>query len=134
MVVSGELGEAISRSAVRVYGDYLGRGAARAQAFFRRRTVVVVLRDTMTPGERSLVEHGEPERAQQMRRLLHATMRADLVAAVEDLTGCSVAALLSDYDPASDLAAHLFALDADCSGGRAVSDRTVAADSARSNA
>jgi uncharacterized protein YbcI len=118
MVVSGELGEAVARSAVRIYGRYLGRGPTKARAFMRQDTVVVLLSDSMTTGERTLVEHGDTARAAQMRRLLHETMRQDLVAAVEDHTGRAVRALLSDYHPASDLAAHLFLLDGDADAAR----------------
>jgi uncharacterized protein YbcI len=96
---------------VHIHSGHLGRGPAKAYAFFRQNVVVVLLEDGITKGEQSLVDDGRLEAALRMRRDYQETMRTDLVDAVENLTACSVVAFMSDnhFDP--DLGVELFVLD-----------------------
>jgi uncharacterized protein YbcI len=107
----GELNAAITRAIVAIHRRHLGRGPTKAQAFFRHNVVVVVLSDVMTTPERNLVGAGRAELVRDVRHRLQATMRDDVVAAVEELTGCVVTALMSDVDIASDTAAEVLVLD-----------------------
>jgi uncharacterized protein YbcI len=109
--LGGELNAAIARRVVKVYRDVAGRGPTRAQAFFHHDIVVVVLRGVMTRAELSVMEAGDPEAVATLRQELHATMRPLLIAAVEELTGGTVAALMSDADREPDTASHVFVLD-----------------------
>jgi uncharacterized protein YbcI len=70
-----------------------------------------MVEDAMTTGEHSLIAAGNLATAVRLRREFQEAMRADLVAAVERLTGCGVVALMSDnhFDP--DLGVELFVLD-----------------------
>jgi uncharacterized protein YbcI len=110
-LTGGELNAAIARSAVRVQSRFVGRGPTKAQAFFRHNFVVVVMQDAMTTSEHSLAAAGKREAALQLRKQLQQTMRAQLVAEVERLTGCRVLAFMSDSHLDPDLAAELFVLD-----------------------
>jgi uncharacterized protein YbcI len=108
----GQLNAAIVRRVVQVYGEYAGRGPAKAQAFFHGNVVVVVLHGTHTRAERRLVADGRGEVVAAMRREIQRTMRPELGAAVEKLTGARVLATLSDSHVDPDVASEVFVLDA----------------------
>jgi uncharacterized protein YbcI len=107
----GELNAAIARAVVRIHRTQAGRGPTKAQAFYRHDVVVVLLEDTLTAVERTLVAHGREDVAIATRRALQDAMRAELVAAIELLTGCAVRAVLSDTQADPDVAAEVFLLD-----------------------
>lgn len=107
----GELSAAISNAVVRVFYDYTGRGPNRARAFVHDDLVSVVLEDTLTKGERHLVADGKSEVVLQSREAYQDTMRADLIAAVEQLTGRKVRAFLSDNSTDPDVAVESFVLE-----------------------
>jgi uncharacterized protein YbcI len=73
--------------------------------------VVVILQDTMTTSERTLVAGGKGEAVLAPRRALEEVIRPDLVSAVEQLTGCKVKSALSAHNLEPDLAAEVFVLD-----------------------
>jgi uncharacterized protein YbcI len=75
-------------------------------------TVVVILQDSMTKAERSLVEAGKDAEVLQLRRSFQETMRVDLVAVVERLTAANVQVFMSANHIAPDTAAEIFLLDA----------------------
>jgi uncharacterized protein YbcI len=107
---AGSTSAAISNAVVGLLHDYTGRGPTHARTTIGPDTVVVVLRDCMTKAERTLAERGRADEVLSIRRAFQATMREDLVAAVERLTGRTVEAFLSDnlYDP--DVAVEIFLL------------------------
>jgi len=107
----GRLNAALADAVVQIHNRYLGRGPSKGQAFFRENVVVVVMEETLTKAERSLVESDRGDRVLGMRREFQRTMEDDLVEAVEGLTGCSVVAFMSDNHVDPDVAAELFVLD-----------------------
>lgn len=109
---SGRLNAALARAVVHAHNEYRGRGPTKAQAFFNQQVVVVLMEDTMTRAERSLVRDGKDDAVFAMRRQMQSTMRADMVASIEDLTGRKVIAFMSANHIAPDYAAELFVLDA----------------------
>ena len=109
--LGGELNVAIARSVVRINRDYAGRGPTKAQAFFRHNVVVVLLQEVMTRLERTLVARGHPDAVRQERRQLQEAMCADLIGAVERLTGCTVTAHMTDTASEENMAVHVFVLD-----------------------
>jgi uncharacterized protein YbcI len=115
-VGNGQLNAALARAVVRTHSEYRGRGPTKAQAFVRYNVVVVVLEDTMTQAERSLVADGRSEVVASMRHEFDLTMRAAMVSAIEELTGCKVDAFISGNDIGADLAAEVFVLDRPTSG------------------
>ncbi|MDQ6835325.1 MAG: DUF2294 domain-containing protein [Actinomycetota bacterium] len=108
--VGGALASAISNRVVRVMSEYTGRGPTRARTYLHDDLISVVVRDTLTKGERSLVEKGKTEIVLDIRKEFQATMRRDLVAAIEELTGRKVIAFFSANHIEPDAALESFLL------------------------
>ena len=104
----GSLSAAISNAVVGLLHDYTGRGPTHARTTIGPDTIVVTLRDSLTKAERTLAQSGQELEVLAMRRAFQNTMRDDLIAAVERLTGRTVEAFLSDnlHDP--DVAVEIF--------------------------
>jgi uncharacterized protein YbcI len=107
----GELNQAVAKLVVRAHNRYTGRGAPRAIAFYRRNVLVVVMQDALTKAEQSLAEDGMGGSVLQIRREVQESLREELVAGVERLTGCKVTAFMSDNHIDPDVSAELFVLD-----------------------
>ena len=107
----GSLSAAISNAVVGLLHDYTGRGPTHARTTIGPDTVVVTLRNSLTKAERTLAEHGQAIEVLAMRRAFQNTMRDDLVAAVERLTGRCVEAFLSDNLSDPDVAVEVFLLE-----------------------
>lgn len=118
---TGSLSAAISNAVVGLLHDYTGRGPTHARTTIGSETIVVTLRDSLTKAERTLASHGQALEVLAMRRAFQSTMRDDLVAAVERLTGRQVEAFLSDNLFEPDVAVEIFLMKrADSDGnGRA---------------
>lgn len=106
----GTLSAAISNAVVGLLHDYTGRGPTRARTTMGPDTIVVTLRDSLTRAERTLADRGQATEVLAMRRAFQDTMRDDLVAAVERLSGRTVEAFLSDNLHAPDVAVEVFLL------------------------
>jgi uncharacterized protein YbcI len=117
-VPKGSLSAAISNAVVGLLHDFTGRGPTRARTTIGADTIVVTLRDSLTKAERTLAERGQSTEVLAMRRAFPGTMRDDLVAAIERLTGRTVEAFLSDnlHDP--DVAVEIFLIVPNDSNGR----------------
>jgi uncharacterized protein YbcI len=107
----GSLSAAVSRLVVRLFAEYTGRGPTKARTIIRDNILVCVTEDTLTKGERRLLAEGEEDLVVTIRRRFQRTMRDDLVAGVELLTGCKVVSFMSDHDGVTDFAAEVFVLD-----------------------
>lgn len=110
-LVGGHLCAAICNAVVRIQREYLGRGPTTARASVRGDIVVVLMHDTLTKAERSLAADGKQEDVLRSRRSLQGTMRDDIVAAVEEFTGRSVIAFMSDNHIDPDLACEVLVLE-----------------------
>jgi uncharacterized protein YbcI len=104
----GSLSAAISNAVVGLLHDYTGRGPTHARTTIGPDTIVVTLRDSLTKAERTLAQRGQALEVLAMRRAFQNTMRDDLIAAVERLTGRSVEAFLSDNLHEPDVAVEIF--------------------------
>jgi uncharacterized protein YbcI len=111
VVAQGSKAAALSNAVVRTLSAYTGRGPTKARAHLTQDLVSVVLEDTLTKGERSLVRDGQTERVLDMRKAYQQTMGADLVAAVEGILGRRVIAFLSDNHIDPDIAVETFVLE-----------------------
>lgn len=100
----------ISNLVVRAFAEYTGRGPTRAWTSIDTDLVAVVLQDTLTKGERSLVADGKGQLVLDMRRAYQATMRTVLVNGVEKVLGRKVVAFLSDNHIDPDIAVETFVL------------------------
>ena len=107
----GSMAAQITKAVVGVFRDYTGRGPTKARTFLNENLVHVLLEDTMTTAERALAEGGEEEFVLDIRRKFQTTMRNDLVAAVEDLSGRKVLAFMSDNTTEPDMALESFVLE-----------------------
>ena len=106
----GEISAAISNAMVRLHREYLGRGPTKARTSIRDNTVVVLMEDTFTKAERSLIADGKHEEVLRTRHSVQMTMRADMVGAIEEITGRGVIAFMSDNHIEPDLACEIFVL------------------------
>jgi len=107
----GSLSAQIAKATVGVFRDHTGRGPTKARAFLNDNMVQVLLEETMTTAEHRLAEEGEDEFVLALRRKFQRTMRYDLVAAVEGLTGRRVIAFMSDNTIEPDMALESFVLE-----------------------
>jgi uncharacterized protein YbcI len=106
----GSHAQAISNLLVRLLSEYTGRGPTMARTYIHEDLVTVVLRDTLTTGERSLARDGEEGLVLRGRRAYQDTMRENLVAGVEAITGRTVFAFLSANHLDPDIAVETFVL------------------------
>jgi uncharacterized protein YbcI len=127
-LVGGALNAAIARTIVRYHAEQLGRGPTKAQAFHRDNLIVVVLEDTMTRAERTLVASGGTDAVLHTRRAFQDSLAPYLRSAIERLTGCTVRAFMSANHLDPDLAGEMFVLDRAVPGQPAHADGADAVD------
>ena len=108
---SGLTGAAISNAVVKITNQYTGRGPTKARTTMSEDLVVVVMADTMLKAERSLVDKGESEAVLTLRKKFQSAMREDMIATVEEHTGRTVAAFMSDNHIDPDMGVELFVLE-----------------------
>jgi uncharacterized protein YbcI len=108
----GELALAISTAVVRELASTTGRGPTQAKTTLGDNAVFVVLHDTLTRGERSLVDAGESEAVLDLRRRWQNVMRSSCSQKIEDLTGRKVVGFMSDNHIDPDIAVEVFILEA----------------------
>jgi uncharacterized protein YbcI len=96
---------------VQLMREYTGRGPTRARTYIDEDLITVVLQDTLTMGERSLVRDGEVDLVLTSRKAFQRTMSSQLIAAVERHSGRSVFAFLSDNHIDPDVAIESFVLN-----------------------
>jgi uncharacterized protein YbcI len=106
----GSKSAAISNLTVRLLSQYTGRGPTKARTFFNEDMVTVVLRDTLTKGELSLVENDHGEMVLATRKTFQDVMGADLTAGVEQILQRKVVAFLSANHIGPDIAVETFLL------------------------
>jgi uncharacterized protein YbcI len=102
---------AISNGAVQLLAEYTGRGPTKAHTIISRDTVAIVLRDTLTKGERRLVEEGQAGHVLRSRHAYQHVMREDLVGLVEQNVQRKVIAFMSDNHMDPDMGVEFFVLE-----------------------
>jgi uncharacterized protein YbcI len=103
----------ISTAVVQLLHDYTGRGPTKAKTLINDDVVTVLLADTLTRGERRLVEAGHSDRVLQLRHDYQLTMRDELVACVEGQLDRKVIAFMSQNHIEPDLGVEVFVLEPD---------------------
>jgi uncharacterized protein YbcI len=106
----GTVSAAVSNAVVRLVREYTGRGPTKARTSISSDLVSVVMADTLTKAERTLVENGKADLVLQLRQEFQRTMRHDLVVAVETITERKVIAFMSDNHIDPDMAVESFVL------------------------
>ena len=102
----------IATSAVQLLHECTGRGPTKAKTIINDSLVTILLADTLTTGERTLVEHGHGERVLQVRHDYQSAMRDQLVGIVERELDREVTAFMSQNHIDPDLAIEVFVLKA----------------------
>ncbi len=106
----GEQAAAISNDTGRLMREYTGRGPTKARTTISEDKVTALLRDTLTTGERKLVEAGKEPGVLGTRHECQEAMSADLVATVEKHTSRKVVGFMSANHVDPDLAVEIFVL------------------------
>ena len=103
---------AISRSMAGLQREHYGRESTKVNAYAINDMIVVVVRlKDVTPLERSMVDGGEPERVLALRAEFARVMAGRYTHAVEQVTGRTVVALLSQAHVDPDIIIEAFFLD-----------------------
>jgi len=106
----GLLALAVANMAVRVLRAYAGRGPTKSRTVIDDDLIIVVLRETLTTAERTLVANGQGRTVLAARQALHDAMRHDLIAGVEEHTGRAVVAFFNDTSVEPDVTLESFLL------------------------
>src|SRR5256885_16231990 len=106
----GEMRATISREIVRLQAEYYGKGPTRAKTYIVDDVVVVVLEESFTRAEKTLVERGEREVIQQIRRRFQQQMADEFTSVVEQATGRKVRTFLSETNLEHDVSVETFLL------------------------
>jgi uncharacterized protein YbcI len=107
----GPLSLAISNAIVGLLREYTGRGPTKARTSIRENVVVVMLEQTLTKGEQSLVTKGRADKVLEIRHEFQNAMRQECTERIAELTGREVLAFLSANHIDPDLGAEIFVLD-----------------------
>jgi uncharacterized protein YbcI len=105
------IGARISNLVVQLMSTYTGRGPTKAWTSMDDELISVVLRDTLTRGERSLVSDNRSQLVLDLRKAYQNTMGEELIAGVEEISGRKVIAFLSDNHIDPDIAIESFVLE-----------------------
>jgi uncharacterized protein YbcI len=107
---NGDIAAAVADLTVHLLREYTGRGPTRARTHLSGDLVVVVLQDTMTRGELSLIRVGEHDRVLDTRQAFQRSMREELAAGVTEITGREVVAFMSANHIDPDMGVEIFVL------------------------
>lgn len=107
----GALHVAISNAIVGFLREYTGRGPTKARTTIRENVVLILLEDTLTKGEQSLVARGRGEQVLGIRSEFQQAMREESSARIAELTGRKVIAMMSANHISPDLGAEIYVLD-----------------------
>ena len=102
---------AISNAIVRLLREYTGRGPTKSRTTIRDNVVLVMLEQTLTKGEESLVKKGRVDKVIEIRHEFQEAMREESMAKVAELTGRKVTAMLSANHVNPDIGAEIFVLN-----------------------
>jgi uncharacterized protein YbcI len=107
----GEQAAAISRGMVTLMRQIAGRGPERARTTIGRDHVLVMFRETLTEGERNLVEAGKLDEVEAVRAAYQELLREDASKLIEATLYRKVIGFMSANHFEPDMAAEVFILD-----------------------
>lgn len=107
----GDQAATISRGMVQLMRDIAGRGPERARTTIGRDHVLVMFRETLTEGERNLIDAGRFDEVEAVRSAYQELLRDGAVKLIEETIYRNVIGFMSTnhFDP--DLAAEVFVLE-----------------------
>jgi uncharacterized protein YbcI len=103
----------ISKRIVSMLAEGIGRGPDSARTFIHEDLVLVVLKDTLTRGEKVLADDERIGLVREMRRAFLSTLHDEVVGVVEAGTGRRVRGVLNDHSVDPDFAIAAFVMDSD---------------------
>jgi uncharacterized protein YbcI len=106
----GEMRATISNEIVRLQAEYYGKGPTKAKTYIVDDLVVCVLEESFTRAEKTLVDRGEREAIQQIRRRFQQQMADEFIGVVEQATGRKVRTFLSETNLEHDVSVETFLL------------------------
>ena len=109
-MVDGATRANIANEMVRLHSEYYGRGPTKAKVYADGDLVAVVLEETFTPAEKTLIGRGESAGIQDIRRRFQRVMADQFRSIVEQATGRRVRAFLSETNLEADIAVEIFLL------------------------
>jgi uncharacterized protein YbcI len=107
----GRLLAEITNRIVAFTREHYGRGPIKAKTYVLDNLIVCVLSNGFTPIEATMMEGGEPHRVLEMRRDFQRMMKVRYSEMIEQLTGRSVLAFLSQAHVEPDLTIEMFLMD-----------------------
>ena len=110
-LAGGRLLAEITNRIVAFTREHYGRGPIKAKTYVLDNLIVCVLSDWFIPIERTMMEGGEPHRVLEMRRDFQRMMKARYTEMIEQLTGRTVLAFLSQAHVEPDLTVEMFLMD-----------------------
>ena len=108
--LDGDVRVTISNEMVGLHSEYYGRGPSKAKTYVDGDLIAVVLEETFTPAEKTLIARGESEGIQDVRRRFQRAMADQFRSVVEQATGREVRAFLSETDLENDISVEVFLL------------------------
>jgi uncharacterized protein YbcI len=113
----GKLLAAISTRIVAILREHYGRGPMKAKTYALDDLIVVVMRGSgFTPLEQTIVDSGQPDRVVDMRHDFQRMMTRRFTDTIEELTGRTVIAFLSQAHIDPDLTLEVFFIDGPLEG------------------
>ena len=110
-MLDGQVRATIVGEMVRLHREYYGRGPTKARAQMSGDVLAVLLEETFTPAERTLIDHGEADGIQGIRRRFQRVMEDRFISIIEEATGRQVRSFFSDTDLTEDISIEVFLLD-----------------------
>jgi uncharacterized protein YbcI len=110
-ILSGEQAAHISREMVQLMLKIAGRGPTKARTTIGRDHVLVMFQETLTQGERNLVDNGHEAQVDALRSSYQALLRDDAVTLIETTLDRKVIGFMSANHFEPDMAAEVFMLD-----------------------
>jgi uncharacterized protein YbcI len=108
---------AISTRIVAILREHYGRGPMKAKTYALDDLIVVVMRGSgFTPLEQTIVDSGQPDRVVDMRHDFQRMMTKLFTGTIEELTGRTVTAFLSQAHIDPDVTLEVFFIDAPLEG------------------
>lgn len=112
----GQQSRQIADAIVGLTRERTGRGPVSARVIIDGDAVVVLMHDSLTKAEQTLVDHGRTGEVLALRRAFQDVMRPSFCEAVEQATGRKVGTFMSTNHAEPDHAAEIFLLDGPVDG------------------
>jgi uncharacterized protein YbcI len=118
----------ISTALVQLHSRYYGKGPTKAKTHMVDDTVISILRGGFTTVENTLMESGDHDTVHRMRHSFQQAMEEEFRQVIEDATGRTVIAYMSQVHTEPNLAVELFVLEAEEASGADIAETPAPGD------